>query len=173
MTEFYKDENNPNLRPVGTRDNHHGWKKSLAVLPAVGAVMVPGITCPACWPGYAAILSSLGIGFIPSTRYLLPLTAACLAFFWGLLAWEARKQHRFGPLALATFASAGVLFGRFYLGWSSVMYGGVVLLVAASLWNAWPAILSRVFPAQTSTRKCPACRTAAQPDKIMVPLKEG
>ncbi len=173
MTESYPDENSSGLRPAEPQENRHGWKKSLGVLPAVGAVMVPGISCPACWPGYAAILSSLGIGFIPSTRYLLPLAAACLALYWMLLAWEARKQHRFGPLALATFASGGVLFGRFYLGWNSVMYGGVVLLVAASLWNAWPALRPRILRSQTSAGECPACRTAARPEKIMVPLKEG
>lgn len=173
MTESCRDEQNPNLEPAVPRENRHGWKKSLAVLPAIGAVMIPGISCPACWPGYAAILSSLGIGFIPSTRYLFPLTAFCLAFYWVLLAWEARKQHRYGPLVLATLASTGVLLGRFQLGWNSALYAGVVLLVAASLWNAWPAIRSRVFRSPAAAAGCPACQTAARAEKIVVPLKEG
>lgn len=162
MTVSAQSKNSHDPQPAVLRENRHGWKKILAVVPTIGALMIPGITCPACWPGYAAILSSLGVGFIPSTKYLLPLAAVCLAINLLLLAWDARKQRRLGPLALAFVASLGILYGRFYLEWNALAYGNAVLLVAASVWNAWPAIRARQLRSSTGGTGCPACPTLVQ-----------
>ena len=66
------------------------------LLPAVGAALLPKLTCPACWPAYAALLSALGVGFIDYTPYLLPLTLAFLAVTLAILAWRPRRGPKPG-----------------------------------------------------------------------------
>lgn len=51
----------------------HTWKHGLLSLPGVTVSLLPKLMCPACWPAYAGLLSSLGLGFLISARYLLPL----------------------------------------------------------------------------------------------------
>ena len=46
-----------------------------------------------------------------------------------------QQQQRF---IVALVASAAVLIGKFYLESNALVYGGVGLLVVASLWNAFP-----------------------------------
>src|SRR5260370_27513328 len=50
-------------------------KQGLLAFPGIGVSLLPKLMCPACWPAYAAVLSSVGLGFLISTTYLLPLTA--------------------------------------------------------------------------------------------------
>ncbi len=60
--------------------NHRVWKQNLYAAPGIGLSLLPKIACPACWPAYAGLLSSIGLGFlIPNRAYLLPLTAIFLA----------------------------------------------------------------------------------------------
>jgi hypothetical protein len=107
-----------------------------ALLPAVGAALLPKLTCPACWPAYAALLSALGVGFFDYTPYLLPLTLVFLVVTLAILAWRPRRGY--APLALGLFASAAMLIGKFFFDSDIVSYAGVALLVGASAWNAWP-----------------------------------
>ncbi|HJW81946.1 MAG TPA: MerC family mercury resistance protein [Acidiferrobacterales bacterium] len=107
-----------------------------SLLPAVGAALLPKLTCPACWPAYAALLSALGVGFIDYTPYLLPLTLVFLAVTLAILAWRPRRGY--APLAVGLFASAAMLIGKFFFDSDIATYTGVVLLVGASTWNAWP-----------------------------------
>jgi mercuric ion transport protein len=106
------------------------------LLPAVGAALLPKLTCPACWPAYAALLSALGVGFIDYSPYLLPLTLVFLAVTLAILAWRPRRGY--APLALGLFASGIMLIGRFFFNSDIATYAGVALLVGASTWNAWP-----------------------------------
>ena len=107
-----------------------------SLLPAVGAALLPKLTCPACWPAYAALLSALGVGFIDYTPYLLPLTLVFLVVTLAILAWRPRRGYV--PLALGLFASAVMLIGKFFFDSDLATYAGVALLVGASTWNAWP-----------------------------------
>jgi hypothetical protein len=61
------------------------WKQNLLAVPGIGLSLLPKVACPACWPAYAGLLSSLGLGFLVSTAYLLPMTAAFLFWLWGCL----------------------------------------------------------------------------------------
>lgn len=108
----------------------------VAMLPAVGAALLPKLTCPVCWPAYAAVLSALGVGFIDYTPYLLPLTLAFLGVTLAMLAWRPRRGY--APLALGLAASAIVLVGKFLFDSDIAVYAGVALLVGASIWNALP-----------------------------------
>lgn len=114
------------------------WKQGLLALPGISLSMLPKLACPACWPAYGGLLSSVGLGFLFSSVYLLPLTAAFLTLALGGLAFKASKRRGYRPLLLGLVAAIGVLLGKF--AWESplVIYGAVGLLVMASFWNAWP-----------------------------------
>ena len=115
------------------------WKQGFLALPGVGISLLPKLACPLCWPAYAGLLSSVGLGFLISAAYLLPLTAGFLIVGLGAMAFKANSRHGYGPFLLGLFAAAGVLFGKFRWESNTTMYSAVGLLVVASLWNAWPS----------------------------------
>ena len=110
----------------------------MLALPGIGISLLPKLACPLCWPAYAGLLGSVGLGFLISSAYLLPLTAGLLALTLVAMAFRAKSRHGYGPFLLGLVASIGVLLGKF--AWEShpTMYGAVGLLVVASVWNAWP-----------------------------------
>src|SRR6266852_2234551 len=81
------------------------WKQSLMTLPGVGAAILPKLACPACWPAYAALLSSVGLGFLISTVYLLPLPVALLSLALGAIAFRAKQRIwiRTSPAGIACY----------------------------------------------------------------------
>lgn len=115
------------------------WRRAVAVLPGVGVSLLPKLTCPLCWPAYAGLLSTIGLGFLISARYLLGVTAFFLTVSVIALAFRARDRRGYRPALVGVIASAAVLFGKFYLDSPATAYGGLGLLVAASIWNSWPA----------------------------------
>lgn len=119
------------------------WKQSLVALPGVGVSLLPKLACPLCWPAYAGLLSSVGLGFLISTKYLLPLTIAFLVIALGALAFRAKNRHGYGPFLLGLIAAIGVLVGKFDWNSNPALYSAVALLVVASLWNAWPHRVTR------------------------------
>jgi len=114
------------------------WKQSLLTVPGLGISLMPKLACPLCWPAYAGLLSSVGLGFLISTKYLLPFTAAFLAMAVGALAFRTKNRHGYSPFALGTLAAAGVLAGKFYWESNLTTYAALSMLVVASVWNAWP-----------------------------------
>jgi hypothetical protein len=68
-----------------------GWRGIVVMLPGVGIALLPKY--PACLPAYSAFLSSVGLGFMIDTVYLLPLTALLLMLAVKVLAFEARRSH--------------------------------------------------------------------------------
>jgi mercuric ion transport protein len=130
------------------------WKQGLLALPSVAFSMLPKLACPACWPAYAGLLTSVGLGFLISTVYLLPLTIAFLVLALGATVFRARERHGYRPFLLGMVAAGGVLAGKFVWESSPAIYGSVGLLVMASLWNTWPR---RGKSSQEAT--CPGCPT--------------
>ncbi|MBC8338205.1 MAG: MerC domain-containing protein [Alphaproteobacteria bacterium] len=132
-----------------------GWKKRVrlnaALLPSVGAALLPKLTCPACWPAYAGLLSSLGVSFVDYTPYLMPLTGFFLVISVFALAFRARLRRGYGPFALGLASAMTVMVGKFGYDNDPVMYTGLAVLVAASVWNSWPR------PRQGAGPDCPAC----------------
>jgi hypothetical protein len=114
------------------------WKQGLLALPSVGFSMLPKLACPACWPAYAGLLTSVGLGFLISAVYLLPLTVAFLVLALGAMVFRARERHGYRPFLLGMVATSGVLVGKFVWESSPAIYGSIGLLVMASLWNTWP-----------------------------------
>jgi len=119
--------------------------------PGLGASLMPKVICPFCWPSYAALLSSLGLGFLISTAYLLPLTAVLLSGAVGSLAYQASRRRGLGPFWVGLVGMVLVLTGKFYFGLALITFGGVGLLASASIWNVWPR--------RAGNALCPACKT--------------
>lgn len=130
-------------------------KSGLLAIPGIVVAMLPTLTCPLCWPAYAALLSSLGIGFLGSAAYLLPLTGVFLAVAIVGLALQS-KRHGYRPLLLGVVSAALIVLGKFALESNLITYAGVGLLAAASVWTM---ISSRRSDAPT----CAAC-AAGPPD---------
>ena len=80
-------------------------------LPAVGLTLMPKVVCPACWPAYAGLLSAVGVGFIPTAAYLVPLTVVFLAVAVAPLAMRARSGKSRVPFVLGLVASASSFSG--------------------------------------------------------------
>lgn len=117
--------------------------EGVMTVPAVAVSLLPKVVCPICSPAYAAVLSSLGLGFI-ATTYLLPATFGLLVIALAALGFRVSSRRGLGPPAVGLVAAACVLGGKFWFGSDPTTYVGVGLLVVASVWNAIP-------------KRCPAC----------------
>jgi len=113
------------------------WRRTVAVLPSIGVSLMPKLICPLCWPAYAGLLSTVGLGFLINSRNLLVMTATFLIFAVSALAFRARQRRGYGPAVVGLAASALILFGKFYLESSPTMYVALGVLVGASIWNGW------------------------------------
>lgn len=125
------------------------WKEGVLAGPAVGVSLLPKFVCPVCSPAYAALLSSLGLGFLISTRYLLPLTLVFLSLAVAALGFRSSTRRGRRPFCTGLAAAGGVLMGKFWLDSPATTYTGVGLLVLASVWNA--------VPRRPTASVCPAC----------------
>jgi len=126
-----------------------------AMFPAVGVALLPKLACPACWPAYAGLLSSLGIGFIDYTPYLFPLSVLFLFIVIVALSYRAKYRHGYRPLMLGLLAATVVLINQIFYESDVAMYTGLTLLVLASLWNTWPK-------SQVGNQSCSACEPVNQ-----------
>jgi mercuric ion transport protein len=113
---------------------HHAF----VALPVVGTAVLPKLVCPFCWPAYTGLLSFLGLGFINYTPYLLPLTLAFLLVAIVSLGYGAKIHRGYAPLLLGVLAAGMIITGKFLFASDWTLYGGLALLLGASLWNAWP-----------------------------------
>ena len=117
-----------------------------ATIPSIGVALLPKLACPACWPAYAAIASTLGLGFLLRAQYLFAITLAFLLLAIAALGFHARQRHGYGPALLGIGSSIVILVGKFSIDSPLTLYCGVGMLLGASVWNAWP---------QTNTSCCP------------------
>ena len=123
------------------------WGRIGAATPAIASALLPKLTCPACWPAYAGLLSTLGLGFVDYTPYLMPLTIVFLLIALASLGKSAKGEGDYKPFLLGSLAAATVVIGKFELEMESAMYGGIALLMAAFVWTSWPK----------RNRSCAAC----------------
>lgn len=100
--------------------------------------MLPKLTCAACWPAYAALLSALGVEFVDYTPYLLPITVTALGVALFGLGWRAHARRGYAPLTVGVIASIVILVGKFGLDSDIAAYLGAVALISATVWNLWP-----------------------------------
>jgi mercuric ion transport protein len=128
------------------------WRQGLLAAPGIGIALLPKLACPLCWPAYAAVLSSVGLGFLISTAYLLPFTIAFLILTLIALAFRAKQRRGYGPLGLGLVGSAAVLIGKFYLESTPTFQTGIGILVAA-IWNVWPRRVVESCPCESSKER--------------------
>jgi uncharacterized membrane protein len=127
------------------------WTEGAIGTSAAAFALVPKVICPFCVPALTALLSSVGLSYLLLTAtYLLPMTAAVLSVAVGSLFVTTRTDSAFGPFWIGLAASIGILIGKFSLNSAAVMYGGVALLIAASVWSvarhrATAGVCSRAF----------------------------
>lgn len=125
------------------------WGQIFGAAPGIGASLLPVGVCPACWPVYAGVLSSLGLGFLLHSTYLLPLTVAFLLFSLGALAYRAKVRRGYGPLVFGLLATVGILVGKFGVSSDVLFYSSVPVLIGAALWNIWPKEKAKACPCDT------------------------
>lgn len=114
------------------------WRRGLAVAPGVGVAFLPKLACPACWPAYAALVSSLGLGFLLTTRYLLGFSLVFLSLTLVAIALAGWRQRRYLPLCVGAAASAAIVAAKFALDSPVLLYAGAMGLMAAGIWSNWP-----------------------------------
>ena len=125
------------------------WQSIVASFPAIGTALLPKLTCPLCWPAYAALFSALGLEFFDYTPYLLPLTIAFLTVALGALVIQAKRTRQWIALIIGVPASTIVLLGKFVfeLDWLTTI--GIGLLVIA--------IIISMRRSASQAAPCPAC----------------
>lgn len=134
------------------------WQSLVASFPAVGVALLPKLTCPLCFPAYAAILGAVGVDFINYTPYLLPLTAIFLVIAAAILARQSRRTGNYTALTLGITAAVVVMVGKFHAESDWLAYGGVVLLVVAVFLGG------RAKP--MSNDSCPACAPGGNEEPV-------
>lgn len=146
------------LRASSTQPAKTRWQTMAASFPAIGVALMPKLTCPLCFPAYAALLSALGLEFVDYTPYLLPLTVAFLAVAMGVLALQARRTGNIAALVVGVAATIIVLTGKFYFESDWLTTGGIILLVVAIF------IGNRARSAATAP--CPACVSGGSDQQV-------
>ena len=116
----------------------HAAKRGLLALPGIIFSVFPTVVCPACWPAYTGLLSAVGLPFLPTSTYLLPITVVFLFVTVTALGFRASRRQGYGPFLLGVAAAMVVLLSRFVLNVQAGTYVGVGLLIVASLWNSVP-----------------------------------
>ena len=112
-----------------------GWASSVSLTPSLLFAILPRLACPACLAGYSSLLSALGVGVLYRARLVEPLIVGFLLLGVIGMGWSSRRHGRRGPLALTVAGSAVVIASRLIWNNSFIVYAGVVMLAAASLWN--------------------------------------
>ena len=135
----------------GNSRSPRNWKTALAAIPGVGIILLPKLTCAACWPAYAAIMSSMGVGFFNYTEYLFPISIAALVVTLVALGYRANNRRGYGPFYLGLLSSIAAVFGKFYFESNPIFYISISMLIVASFWNSWPN--------NSDSRACPACES--------------
>ncbi len=146
------------LTPAPSRI-HSLLRTTRGILPSAPASIIsflPVGLCPACWPAYAALFGSIGLGFLLQLRYLVPLTIVFLALAVAGLGYRARTRRGYGPLLLGITAAALIVAGKFFSSSDPILYVGIGFLLGASLWNAWPKH-------SHGKAHCPVCSQSPQP----------
>lgn len=120
------------------------WFSSIGGILAVAA---PKGLCPICVAASGGMLASLGLGFLAvetNIRWILAVTLTI-----GIVGFtvSARRHRRWWTLALGMVGAATLLVGRFLLV-DVVLYGGMVLLLAATIADLWARKHRREPPVQ-------------------------
>ncbi len=138
-------------------------KKVFSVIPGFIAAVLPNATCPACWPVYAGVLSSLGLGFLMQGNYFFLVVGTLLAVSLFSLFYKASSRRGYTPFVIGSVASLGVIVGRLANWPETTFYLFAALLVLASVWNNWPQRKPADGASPQANSPCPNC--GSQPSR--------
>jgi mercuric ion transport protein len=116
------------------------------IVPALGASLLPSLSCPACWPAYASALTAVGLSFLGENKYLLWLNIVALLLSLAVLFRRTRKGS-YAPVWIGVLAALLILSGKFLLNSNPATWLGAAGLLAAF-------VLSRP---RSKPASCPAC----------------
>src|SRR5205085_2315663 len=88
------------------------WKQGLLAMPGIGVALLPKLFCPLCWPLYAGVVSSVGLGFLVATTYLIPIPSAFLVITLAVLDEPVAFLQSSAAVGAARFGSAVEPFQR-------------------------------------------------------------
>lgn len=133
-------------------------KKILSAIPGIGAALLPNATCPACWPIYAGILSSLGLGFLMIGPYFYLFIGVLLSISLFSLAYKAKTRRGYIPFSVGLLGSVIIITGKYYELSDYIFYFGAVLLIIASVWNNIPLKKKNHNNSLDIINECPNCK---------------
>ena len=90
-----------------------------------------------------------GVAWLLEGTSLMLMTFSVLVIALASLAYRASFRRGYRPLGLGVIAASLVLIEKFVFSSPVLLAVGIGVLVAASLWNAWPR--------QATTLPCAAC----------------
>ena len=135
-------------------------KKILTALPGMGAALLPNATCPACWPIYAGILSSLGLGFLMTGPYFYLFIGILLSLSLFSLAYKAKTRRGYLPFWIGLVSAIIIIAGKQFVLSDYVFYSGALLLIIASIWNNIPVRKDIFLDKGGTSVECPNCKTS-------------
>ncbi len=134
-------------------------KRIFAALPGIGAALLPKATCPACWPVYAGLLSSVGLGFLMTGPYFYLFIGTLLSISLFTLAYNAKSRRGYLPFGIGLFSALVILAGKYYALSEYVFYTGAFLMIVASIWNNIPTKKNSAVDGNELIAECPNCKT--------------
>lgn len=134
-------------------------KRILTALPGIGAALLPKATCPACWPIYAGILSSFGLGFLMTGPYFYLFIGILLSISLFSLAFKAKSRRGYLPFWTGFVGTVIIFAGKYYALSDYVFYSGALLLVIASIWNNIPGKYGKSSDKGEVILECTNCKT--------------
>jgi len=109
-------------------------------------------------PALVGLLSALGAGFLPTSRYLEPGLSATLLLTLLIAGLHLRRHHQPGPFLLSSVSAGSVFFAIYGIGWlphatggdhmadgmtatptwsALLAYGAILVLLGAQVWDLW------------------------------------
>lgn len=110
----------------------------VVAVPGIGGSLLATLACPLCWPMYAGVLAALGVGGVTYSTLALPLGVGFLVLSVASLWYRASQRRGYRPLLLGIAGAGFLLTGEMVVGSEVVTFGGVGVLIVASVWNVWP-----------------------------------
>lgn len=112
------------------------WWLNVTLLPALLVAALP--KCPLCLVAYAGVLGTLGLDPFLYRTWLMPVTLVFSAATLAVLAFRAPCRRGYRPFVVGSVAVALIVAGKFVFDNTPLLVAGMALLLAASVWNAWP-----------------------------------
>lgn len=132
--------------------------KSLDRIGSIGALL-SAAAAPCCFPIFATVAAATGLGvFGPhETIVLYAFQAFALLSLVGLFV-AYRSHHRIGPLLLGALSVAAIAYTFYWSFQLVVIYGGLVGLLVATVWNYFVRRVHHAKqPQLLSVITCPHC----------------